>query len=281
VLAGSTDIGLWVNKQFRDPGELIYIGRVAELQAITSDDQAITIGAAATLEAAWAALAARWPGLREVGLRFASLPVRSAGTMGGNVANGSPIGDSAPVLIALGAQIVLRHAERQRTLPLEDFYLDYMKNALQPGEFVQALVVPLEGPLDGQPGADTVRAVRGYKISKRFDSDISAVCMGWSVTLQGERIADVRIACGGMAATVRRALQAEAALRGQPWNEATLQAAQRALALDYQPLSDLRASAAYRLQVAQNLLRRAWLETRPVDPLPATATSVWARVEAA
>jgi xanthine dehydrogenase small subunit len=123
--------------------------------------------------------------------------------------------------------------------------------------------------------------VRGYKISKRFDSDISAVCMGWSVTLQGERIADVRIACGGMAATVRRAPQAEAALRGQPWNEATLRAAQRALALDYQPLSDLRASAAYRLQVAQNLLRRAWLETRPVDPLPAAATSVWARVEAA
>ena len=270
VLAGSTDIGLWVNKQFRELGELIYIGNVAELQAITVSDTAITIGAAATLEAAWAALADAWPSLREVGLRFASLPVRSAGTMGGNVANGSPIGDSAPVLIALGAQLVLRRGEVERTLLLEDFYLDYMKNALQPGEFVQAMVVPRSDA-----------TVRGYKISKRFDSDISAVCMGLALTLDGDTVAEVRIACGGMAGIVKRAPQAEAALRGQRWTGAALQAAQAALARDYQPLSDLRASAAYRLQVAQNLLRRAWLETRPVNPLSATATTVWAREETA
>ena len=278
VLAGSTDIGLWVNKQFRELGELIYIGNVAELQTVVVDDTAIHIGAAATLEAAWSALATEWPSLREVGLRFASLPVRSVGTMGGNVANGSPIGDAAPVLMALGAQIVLRRGEATRSLPLEDFYLAYMKNALQAGEFVQALEVPRR--LTGTQG---VQQVRGYKVSKRYDSDISAVCMGLSLELDGTHpdaeIRAVRIACGGMAGTVQRALQTEAAMLGQPWSEATLQAAQAALARDFTPLSDMRASATYRAQVAQNLLRRAWLETRTTDPLPARLTTVWAREE--
>jgi xanthine dehydrogenase small subunit len=273
VLAGSTDIGLWVNKQFRELGELLYIGNVAELQTVAIDETNLHIGAAASLEAAWAALAAEWPSLREVGLRFASLPVRSVGTMGGNVANGSPIGDAAPVLIALGARVVLRLDDAVRSLPLEDFYLAYMKNALQPGEFVQALSVPRHGARPQQ--------VRGYKISKRFDSDISAVCMGLSLELDDEQIAAVRIACGGLAGIVQRARQTEAALLGQPWSEATLQAAQAALARDFTPLSDMRASAAYRLQVAQNLLRRAWLETRATDPLPPRLTTVWAREETA
>ena len=273
VLAGSTDIGLWLNKQFRELGELIYIGNVAELQTVVADEATLHIGAAASLEVAWAALATEWPSLREVGLRFASLPVRSVGTMGGNVANGSPIGDAAPVLIALGARIVLRRGEVTRHLPLEDFYLAYMQNDLQPGEFVQAIAVPRRGA--------RLQQVRGYKISKRFDSDISALCMGLSLELDGERIAAVRIACGGMAGIVRRALRTEAALLGQAWDEATLRAAQAALALDFEPLSDMRASAAYRMQVAQNLLRRAWLETRATDPLPATATTVWARQETA
>ncbi len=269
LLAGSTDIGLWVTKQFRDLGELIYIGEVAELRRIETTPDTLTIGAAATLEDAWQTLVAEWPALRDVWLRFASLPIRLAGTMGGNVANGSPIGDSAPVLIALGAHIVLRQGERVRTMPLEDFYTGYMKNLLEPGEFVQALQVPRRG----------VRAqqVRAYKISKRFDCDISALCAALAIELDGERIAAVRIACGGMAATVCRARGAEAALQGQPWTEATLQAAQVALAQDYQPLSDMRASAGYRLQVAQNLLRRFWLETRPADPLPESAVSVFAR----
>jgi xanthine dehydrogenase small subunit len=276
VLAGSTDIGLWVNKQFRELGELIYIGKVAELQAVVVDESTIHIGAAASLEAAWAALATEWPGLREVGLRFASLPVRSVGTMGGNVANGSPIGDAAPVLIALGARIVLRRGEAVRSLPLEDFYLAYMRNALQPGEFVQALEVPRHAS-----ATQRMQQVRGYKISKRFDSDISAVCMGLALELDGERLAAVRIACGGLAGTVQRARRTEAALLGQPWSEATLHGAQAALAQDFTPLSDMRASAAYRLQVAQNLLRRAWLETRTTDPLPPGATTVWAREETA
>ena len=271
VLAGSTDMGLWVTKQFRDLGELIYIGEVAELKAVQIGESHISIGAAATLEDAWQALAAEWPSLRDVWLRFASLPIRQAGTMGGNIANGSPIGDSAPALIALGAVIVLRRGADERRMALEDFYVDYMKNRLQPGEFVQALEVPRRGKRPQQ--------LRVYKISKRFDCDISAVCAALAIELDGDHIADLRLAWGGMAGTVKRAAQAEAALRGQPWTEATLQAGMAALARDFQPLSDMRASAGYRMQVAQNLLRRFWLETRPGNALPEGAVSVWAREE--
>jgi xanthine dehydrogenase small subunit len=267
VLAGSTDMGLWVTKQFRALPELLSINEVAELKAVQVDDALISIGAAASLEAAWRALVADWPALRDLWLRFASLPIRQAGTMGGNVANGSPIGDSAPVLMALAAVIVLRLGERVRRLPLEAFYVDYMKNRLEPGEFVQALEVP----------RDSTRTVRAYKISKRFDCDISAVSVGLSLSLDGDRVVAPRLAFGGMAATVKRAARAEAAMVGQPWNEATLGAAQAALAEDFKPLSDMRASAGYRLQVAQNLLRRFWLETRPGAALPEHAVTVWAR----
>jgi xanthine dehydrogenase small subunit len=266
LLAGSTDIGLWVNKQFRDLGDILYLGDVAELKRVEATDEGLYIGAGASLEAAWQALVARWPALADVWLRFASPPIRHAGTMGGNVANGSPIGDSPPVLMALDAQIELRQGERVRRMPLTAFYLDYMKNQLEPGEFVQGLLVPPQSP---------ALQVRAYKISKRFDCDISALCAGMAIELEGDTVKDVRLAYGGMAATVRRAAAAEAALLGQPWTAATVKAAQAALAEDFKPLSDMRASAAYRLQVAQNLIQRLWLETRSDGPLPAHATSVF------
>ena len=268
VLAGSTDMGLWVTKQLRDLGELISINEVTELKRVVVDEQHITVGAAVSLEDAWQALVAEWPPLRDVWLRFASAPIRRAGTMGGNVANGSPIGDSAPVLIALGASIVLQRGMQVRRMALEDFYTGYMLNQLQPGEFVQSMEVPRRRP---------AQQVRAYKTAKRFDSDISAVCAALTLEIKDSRVVCARLAFGGMAATVRRAAHAEAALQGQPWTAATLQAAQAALTLDFQPLSDMRASAAYRLQVAQNLLRRFWLETRVDAPLPESAVSVFAR----
>jgi xanthine dehydrogenase small subunit len=261
LLAGSTDIGLWVTKQFRELGDLIYIGQVEALKQISQDDQGIHIGAGVTLDEAWAVLAKRWPSLTEVWLRFASPPLRSTGTMGGNVANGSPIGDCAPVLIALDADIELQRLETRRRLELADFYVDYMKNRLEPGEFVRALHVPLN------PGF----TVQAHKISKRFDSDISAVCGAFALKRDGERIEDVRLAWGGLAGIVKRSARAEAAMRGQPWTEATLRAAQAALAQDFQPLSDMRASKDYRLQVAQNLLRRLWLSQQ----LQPEQLSVW------
>ncbi|MFT4266574.1 MAG: xanthine dehydrogenase small subunit [Xenophilus sp.] len=266
LLAGSTDVGLWVNKQFRDLGDIIYVGDVAEMKRIEEDAGQLYIGAGASLEDAWRAIVQRAPGLQDVWLRFASPPIRNAGTMGGNVANGSPIGDSPPVLMALDAQIELRQGAAVRRMPLQDFYLDYMKNQLQPGEFVQGLSIPL---------AAFACQLRGYKISKRFDCDISALCAGFAVELDGETVKRVRLAYGGLAATVKRAAQAEAALLGRPWTQAGVDAAKAALAQDFQPLTDMRASADYRLQVARNLLQRLWLETRAQDALGPQDTSVW------
>jgi len=268
LLAGATDIGLWVNKQFRDLGDILYVGEVAELKRIMVNDGVLGIGAAASLEDAWAALAQRAPALAEAWLRFGSPPIRHMGTMGGNVANGSPIGDSAPVLIALDAQLLLRHGERTRRLPLADFYVDYMVNRLEAGEFVQAIEVPL-GAFDA--------TLRAYKISKRFDSDISAVFGAFRLRLDGERVADARFVFGGMAAIVQRAHEVERAVVGQRWDDTTVQRAVSALAVDFRPLSDLRASAAYRLTVAGGLLQRFWLETRPHGALAPHAASVWAR----
>ncbi|MDM0115897.1 xanthine dehydrogenase small subunit [Variovorax sp. J22R133] len=266
VLAGSTDVGLWVNKQFRDLGDIIYVGDVTEMKVVEERNGELYIGAGASLEDAWRALAQRFEGLTDVWLRFASPPIRNAGTMGGNVANGSPIGDSPPVLMSLDAQIELRQGARVRRMPLTDFYVDYMKNKLEPGEFVQAVTVPL---------SVASRRVRAYKISKRFDCDISALCAGFSIKLDGDTVQEVRLVFGGMAAIVKRAANAEAALLGKPFTQASVHAAKLALLEDFKPLTDMRASADYRMQVAQNLIQRLWLETRATDALPLEATSVW------
>ncbi|TMH32550.1 MAG: xanthine dehydrogenase small subunit [Betaproteobacteria bacterium] len=266
LLAGATDIGVWVNKQFKSLGDIIYIGDVDELKRIEARDGELHIGAGASLEAAWAALAKRHPTLTDMWLRFASPPIRHSGTMGGNVANGSPIGDSAPVLMALGAQIELRRGSQVRRMPLSGFYVGYMTNRLESGEFVQGIAVP---------DASSELHVRAYKISKRFDSDISAVGAGLAIELDGDIVKQARLVFGGMAAIVKHAVRAEAALIGRPWTQASVDAAKAALALDFTPLTDLRASAGYRLRVAQNLLQRFWLETRRVDPLSIQATSVW------
>ena len=274
LLAGATDVGLWVNKQFRPLGDILYLGEVQTLKQVTEQNGELCIGAGASLESAWSALAQRFPALTDVWLRFGSPLIRNAGTMGGNIANGSPIGDSAPVLMALDATIELRKGSRVRRLPLHEFYLGYMKNQLETGEFVQGVAVP---------ASVQSRQVRAYKISKRFDCDISAVCAGMSIELDGcdgtdgtdRTVRLVRLAFGGMAATVKRATVAESLLVGQPWNQTSVNAAKAALAEEFTPLSDMRASAAYRLQVAQNLLQRFWLETRTDNPLPGSATNVF------
>jgi xanthine dehydrogenase small subunit len=266
ILAGSTDIGLWANKQMRPMPALIHVGAVAELKHIREADGVLHIGAGASLESAWAALAGHRPELREMGLRFASPPVRHVGTLGGNLANGSPIGDSAPVLMALDASLVLRHGDVERRLPLDGFYLDYMKNQRHPGELLVRIEVPLPAPGE---------RLRAYKLSKRFDCDISALACGLRVTLDGDTVREARFAFGGMAATVKRARATETAVTGQPWTEATLLAAQAALSQDFQPLTDPRGSAGYRMRSVRALLHRFWLETRPHDPLPASATQVW------
>ncbi|HDR9165068.1 TPA: xanthine dehydrogenase small subunit [Burkholderia vietnamiensis] len=268
LLAGSTDIGLWVTKQMRRLDDLIYVGQVAELQRIVHGDDWIEIGAGVTVERAYAALAGTYPELTEMWKRFASLPIRNAGTLGGNVANGSPIGDSMPGLIALGARVVLRGGDSVRELPLDALYTGYQQKDMAPHEFVVALKVPTRS------GARAALQFRTYKLSKRFDSDISAVCAAFAFIADGDTIREPRIAFGGMAATPKRAPHTEAVLDGAPWHEATAQAAMQALERDYQPLTDMRATSAYRVDAAKNLLYRFWLETRMHDPLPAHALNV-------
>ncbi|SFC02677.1 xanthine dehydrogenase small subunit [Cupriavidus sp. OV038] len=266
ILAGSTDVGLWVTKQFRELGNLLYVGQVEDLNTVAERDGFLEIGAAVTLERAYAALTAAHPELDEMWKRFASLPIRNAGTLGGNIANGSPIGDSMPALIALGTEVVLQRGETRRTMPLEDLYLAYQKTAMAEGEFVAGLRVPTKGSRGPQH-------FRTYKLSKRFDEDISAVCAAFAITVEGGIVTAACVAFGGMAATPKRGALTEAALVGQPWNEATARAGMAALGQDYQPLTDMRATAAYRARGAANLLYRFWLETR-ADALPAAVVNV-------
>ncbi|REG61151.1 xanthine dehydrogenase small subunit [Paraburkholderia sp. BL6669N2] len=268
ILAGSTDIGLWVTKMMRDLGNIVYVGQIAELQKLETNDEWIEIGAGVSVEKAYTEIIKQYPELFEMQQRFASLPIRNAGTLGGNIANGSPIGDSMPGLIALGARVIVRGGEIEREMPLEDLYLAYQKKDMAEHEFVVGLKVP------SRTGVRQNLQFRSYKLSKRFDSDISAVCAAFSFIADGNLIREPRIAFGGMAATSKRATHAEAVLRDAEWHEATAQAAMLALGNDYAPLSDMRATSNYRLESAKNTLYRFWLETRPNNPLPKSALDV-------
>jgi xanthine dehydrogenase small subunit len=260
LLAGGTDVGLWVTKQQRDLDTLIYVGGVEELSRLEVTDTHLEIGAAVTYTDAMDTLGDPWPDFGELIRRLGSVQIRNSGTIGGNIANGSPIGDSMPALIALGAELVLRKGAAQRSMPLGDFYLDYRQTALQAGEFVELIRVPLPEP---------EQQFRCYKIAKRFDQDISALLGAFRVQLDQGRIADVRIAYGGMAAIPKRARACEQALRGRSWTEATIARGREALARELAPISDMRASAEYRLRAAQNLLTKFYLETNAPAP-PAT-----------
>ncbi len=254
VVAGSTDVGLWVTKHMRDIAPAVFIANLVEMQTIAEDDDGITIGAGVSYTDAFEAMARRYPTMGSLWDRIGGQQVRNMGTVGGNIANGSPIGDTPPPLIALGASVTLRKGSAERTLPLEDFFIDYGKQDRQPGEFVASVHVP------ALPGGEHFAA---YKISKRRDEDISAVLGAFRLALDdGGNVSSVRIAFGGMAATPKRAKTVEAALVGKPWNESTIDAAMAAFDSDFTPLSDWRASAQYRMLTSKNLLKRFFLETR-------------------
>jgi xanthine dehydrogenase small subunit len=252
IVSGATDVGLWVTKQMRVLPKLIHTFNVVALRGIDDHGDHISIGGAASYADAFDALSTLDPDIGEVLRRLGSAHVRAAGTLGGNIANGSPIGDSAPLLIALGATLHLRHGAAHRQMPLEDFFITYGKQDRRPGELVWQIDVP-------KLKAD--EAFRAFKISKRFDQDISALLFALKLKRDGNSIADARLAMGGMAATPKRAVKTELALRGASLSRAAMwDAAIRALAEDYQPITDMRASAIYRLETAQALLRKALLE---------------------
>ncbi|MEJ2407936.1 MAG: xanthine dehydrogenase small subunit [Novosphingobium sp.] len=250
MVAGATDVGLWVTKGLRTLGTVIFLGDVADLATIEETEEALILGAGVRYADAHGHFARLHPDLGELVRRIGGLQVRNAGTVGGNIANGSPIGDGPPALIALGAELTLRSTGGRRTMPLEDYFLDYGKQDRQPGEFVESIRIP-------RPGPNAV--IHIAKLSRRFDSDISAVCGAFNLTVEQGTITGARVAFGGMAATPKRAAGCEKALVGRPFGEAAIERAAEALKADFKPLSDVRGSSAYRLDVAANLLRRLWL----------------------
>ena len=283
IVAGCTDVGLWVTKQHQQFSHILDVTRAADMRLIAQHTDHIALGAAVTLTDAFAALTAQWPQLHRFATRFAGLPVRNSGTLGGNVANGSPIGDSMPLLIALRAQVVLASQARgERTLALEDLYTGYRKNVMAPDELLVRVLVPRPGVTEAEPPQDRPKAastpsggsedtpvpcvgatfLRAYKISKRFDDDISAVCLVVNLDIEGNQVLRASIGAGGVAATPARARQTEAALAGQAWCADTVLRAQVALQAEFNPISDMRASGAYRRSVLASLLQRFWLETQ-------------------
>jgi xanthine dehydrogenase small subunit len=253
VVAGSTDVGLWVTKFMRDITPVIFIGGLDGLKTISEAGGVITIGAGVTYTEAFSALSKRIPTLGPLIDRLGGEQVRNMGTIGGNIANGSPIGDTPPPFIALGATLTLRKGGRRRTIPLEKFFIAYGKQDRRPGEFVESVSVPV--PAKGEKFAV-------YKVTKRRDEDITAALGAFKLALAKDgTVKDIRIAYGGMAATPKRATHVEKALIGKAWAEATVEAAMEKYAQDFSPLTDMRASAEYRALAAKNLLLRFYIET--------------------
>ena len=249
LIAGATDVGLWVTKQLRDLDKIAFLHRCRDLQQIDDQGDHLRIGSGVTMAQLHPTLREVHPSYAEMVRRYGSEQVRQAATIGGNIANGSPIGDNPPALIALGATLHLRKGDTRRDMPIKDFFIEYDKQDRQSGEFVEAVSIPKSAP-----------NLRCYKLSKRFDQDISALCGCFNITLDDGIVQSATIAFGGMAGTPKRADQAEAALVGKPWGSDAIEAAARALANDFTPMSDMRASAQYRMTAAQNMLRRYFAE---------------------
>ena len=251
LVAGATDVGLWVTKQLRDLPKVAFLHRCADLRKIKVGPDTIHFGAAVTMTEVLAILRDHHPSYAEMVRRYGSEQVRNAATIGGNIANGSPIGDNPPALIAMGATLHLRYGDSARDMPIADFFVAYGKQDRAPGELVTGVTIPKSAP-----------DLRCYKVSKRFDQDISAVCGCFNIMVADGTVMSARIAFGGMAGTPKRAAAVEAALLGQPWTVETVTRATAFFGTDYTPMSDMRASAAYRLQIAENLLHRYFAESQ-------------------
>lgn len=257
LVAGATDVGLWVTKGLREFDHVAFLAGCKDLQKIEETAEGLRIGAGVTMDRVQSVMADRHPSFAEMIRRYGSLQVRNAATIGGNIANGSPIGDNPPALIALGAKLHLRQGDERREMEIGEFFIGYGKQDRQPGEFIEAVTIP-----------NQLDRLKVYKLSKRFDQDISAVCGALNIAVTDGTITEARIAFGGMAGIPKRATHVEAVLVGQPWSKTTVREAMRALEQDFTPLSDMRASAAYRMDTARNMILRAFLDDR------GTSTSV-------
>ncbi|MCY4301057.1 MAG: xanthine dehydrogenase small subunit [Aestuariivita sp.] len=249
IIGGATDVGLWVTKQLRELDDIAFLHQCDDLQNIELTNKGLEIGAAVTMDRVGEALSSRHPAYSELIRRYGSQQVRNAATIGGNIANGSPIGDNPPPLIALGATLRLRKGNTRREMPIENFFIEYGQQDRAPGEFLEAIIIP-----------DQTDRLRVYKLSKRFDQDISAVCGAFNIQIHDSVVSDARIAFGGLAGIPKRATTMEKSLINQPWTKETITNAMPSIAIDFSPLTDMRASAEYRLHTAQNMLMRVWLE---------------------
>jgi xanthine dehydrogenase small subunit len=245
LLAGSTEIGLQVNKQFSRPDHIMYLGNVAELRRVSETPKAWRIGAAVSLATVEGLIAEAYPDFAEVLRRFGSPPIRSTATLAGNIANGSPIGDSMPCLMALGATLLLRRGDKTRTVALDQFYTGQKSNVLQAGEFIEAIELPK--PVAGQ-------VFRAHKVSKRFEQDISATCAAIAYTLQDGKLSGVKLAYNGLAPSPCRAPRLEAVLEGQSPQDVKAADLDAAIAASFVARDGLRATWAYRSLVARNLV---------------------------
>lgn len=251
LVAGGTDLALSVTQNLATIDKLVYLGNVKELTTITETATEIVIGSALPYSQFIDILHHYYPDLGDMIERIGSKQVRNTGTLGGNVGNASPIGDMPPALIALGATMTLHVQGQERTILVEDYFVDYKKTVLKPAEFIKSIQIPK--PIAGQ-------TLKLYKISKRFDDDISAVLAAFFIETNADKITKVRLAFGGMAAIPKRAPAAEAVLLGNSLSKEIVTQAKAALATDFQPMSDVRASDRYRMTVAQNLIEKCYLE---------------------
>ncbi|TFG63403.1 MAG: xanthine dehydrogenase small subunit, partial [Nitrospirales bacterium] len=256
IMAGGTDLGLEITQELRDLEVIIYVGQVKELLIISESEGILEIGAAVSLTDCREALLGQYPNLRDLLERFGSLQIRNLATIGGNIANASPIGDMPPVLLGLGASLVLRCGEQRRTVLLEDFFVSYRVTALQPSEFIERILIP-----KARPGHE----FRAYKISKRLSDDTSSTCGAFHLHIEKGIVGHASIAFSGLSETPRRAFHCEQALLHQPWNETTIESAMQALEQDFHPISDFRASSAYRMRVSKNLVKRLYLDIEGGD----------------
>jgi len=254
LVGGATDVGLWVTKNLRDLKEICFIGQIEEMSKINISRKVLNVGASTTIEVLRQELQKKYPDFSELLRRYGSMQVRNAATLGGNIANGSPIGDSPPALIAIGASILLNRNGKHRKIPIEDFFIRYGQQDLHAGEFIESIEIPL-----------SEKNLKCYKISKRFDQDISAICGCFNITLEKNKVKTARIAFGGMAEIPKRATSVENFLLGSTWSEETISSAMALFDKDFNPISDLRATSEYRKITAKNLLKKYYIETNAVE----------------
>jgi len=263
LVAGGTDLALSVTQSLETIEHLVYLGDVAELNLISETKDYFTVGAAVSYSRFYSAVAKDYPELSQMIERIGSTQIRNSGTIGGNIANASPIGDMPPVLIALNAKLILRQGEKYRTIDIEDYFTGYKKTQLQPSEFIKEISIPK---------IQSKQTLKVYKVSKRFDDDISAVLAGFFIEIDNQKIRNIRIAFGGMAATPARANKCESALLGKTINQKTFQSAINALIEDFKPMSDVRASSEYRMKVAQNIIQKFYIELNEQSKLSKQST---------